>query len=90
MRDTAAFANLVETSLKPIIATKNGYDQFVVLHSRDYDAPKNSEAKSQLMSPLSLAEQERPRTHPMMRTLIKIKVQRDPKSAILYEQTFRY
>ena len=59
MRDTAAFANLVETSPEPIIVTKNGYDQFVVLRSRDYDALKDSEAKAQLMSRLSLAEQER-------------------------------
>ena len=31
MKDTASFAHLVENSAEPVIVTKNGYDQFVVL-----------------------------------------------------------
>lgn len=38
LRDTATFLKLVESeSPKPVIVTKNGYDEFVVLSSAEYD-----------------------------------------------------
>lgn len=59
MRDTAAFAHLVETAPDPVIVTKNGYDQFVVLRSKDYDELKDAAAKARLMERIALAEKER-------------------------------
>ena len=59
MRDTADFARLVETSPEPIIVTKNGYDQFVVLRSDDYEKLCQESARAQLMERMLLAEKER-------------------------------
>lgn len=59
MRDTASFATLVETSSEPVVVTKNGYDQFVVLRSRDYDELKKAEARANLMERIAIAERER-------------------------------
>lgn len=59
MRDTASFARLVETSPEPITVTKNGYDQFVVIRSKDYNELHKLEAKNQIMERMLLAERER-------------------------------
>ena len=59
MRDTAAFALLVESSPEPITVTKNGYDQFVVLRSEDYDKLCQDGAKAQVMERIVVAEKER-------------------------------
>lgn len=59
MRDTAAFSQLIEKSAEPVIVTKNGYDQFVVIKSRDFDKLKQAAAKAHLMERLAQAEAER-------------------------------
>lgn len=38
LRDTASFLKLVESeSPRPVVVTRNGYDEFVVLSSSEYD-----------------------------------------------------
>lgn len=59
MKDTASFAHLVENSAEPVIVTKNGYDQFVVLRCKDYDELRKAEARASLMERLAIAERER-------------------------------
>ncbi|WP_139652052.1 type II toxin-antitoxin system prevent-host-death family antitoxin [Raoultibacter phocaeensis] len=59
IRDTAAFAELVETSPGPVIVTKNGYDQFVVIRSSDYDEIRELQAKNRIMERMLVAERER-------------------------------
>ena len=59
MRDTAAFARMVETAPGSVTVTKNGYDQFVVIRSRDYDDLRDSEARARIMERMLLAERER-------------------------------
>ena len=59
LRDTAAFAELVETSPGPVIVTKNGYDQFVVIRSKDYDEIRELQAKNRIMERMLVAERER-------------------------------
>lgn len=59
IRDTAAFSELVEKSPEPITVTKNGYDQFVVIRSKDYDKLRELQAKNQIMERMLVAERER-------------------------------
>ena len=59
MRNTAAFTELVEHADSPIIVTKNGYDQFVVMKSADYDELCQAEARAKLMGRIMIAERER-------------------------------
>ena len=59
MRDTAAFARMVETAPGSVTVTKNGYDQFVVIRSRDYADLRESEARARIMERMLLAERER-------------------------------
>lgn len=59
LRDTASFAELVESSPTPITVTKNGYSKFVVMRSEDYDLMEEECAKARLMSRIALAERER-------------------------------
>ena len=59
MRDTAAFARMVETAPGSVTVTKNGYDQFVVIRSRDYDDLRESEARARIVKRMLLAERER-------------------------------
>lgn len=59
MRDTAAFSRMVETAPGPVTVTKNGYDQFVVIRSRDYDDLRESEARARIVKRMLLAERER-------------------------------
>lgn len=59
LRDTAAFSELVEKSPEPITVTKNGYDQFVVIRSRDYDELRDLQAKARIMERMLVAERER-------------------------------
>ncbi|MEG0374835.1 MAG: type II toxin-antitoxin system prevent-host-death family antitoxin [Raoultibacter sp.] len=64
MQDTAAFSKLVENSPEPIIITKNGCEQFVVICSKDYNELRELQAKNQIMERLLVAERERAiRTH---------------------------
>ena len=46
MKDTAAFAKLVRESSEPIIVTKNGYSEFVVMRAEDYDLMREEVAKA--------------------------------------------
>ena len=59
IRDTAAFSELVEKSSEPITVTKNGYDQFVVIRSKDYDELRELQAKNHIMERMLVAERER-------------------------------
>ena len=59
IRDTVAFSKLVETSPEPVIVTKNGYDQFVVIRSKDYDEIRELQAKNRIMERMLVAERER-------------------------------
>ena len=59
MRDTTAFAELVETSPTPITVTKNGYDQFVVMRSDQFAQIMEIEAKNRLLERILIAERER-------------------------------
>lgn len=59
LRDTAAFSELVEKSAEPITVTKNGYDQFVVIRSSDYDELRDLQAKARIMERMLVAERER-------------------------------
>lgn len=59
MRDTAKFSELVEREPGPITVTKNGYDQFVVMRSSDYDELLRMEAKNRIMERMLVAERER-------------------------------
>ena len=59
LRDTAKFSELVETSPAPVTVTKNGYSQFVVMRSEDYDALIEEQARARLLARIALAEHER-------------------------------
>lgn len=49
MKDTAAFAKLVRESPEPVTVTKNGYSEFVVMRSEDYDLMCEEVAKARLV-----------------------------------------
>ena len=59
IRDTATFSELVENSPEPITVTKNGYDQFVVIRSKDYDELQGLQAKKRILERMLVAERER-------------------------------
>ncbi len=59
MRDTVAFSQLVENSPEPITVTKNGYDQFVVVRSKDFDELRKAEARNRILERMIIAEHER-------------------------------
>lgn len=59
MRDTARFAELVESSPGPVTVTKNGYSKFVVMRSDDYDRMEADLAKVHLLNRIQIAERER-------------------------------
>ena len=56
MKDTAAFAKLVRESSEPIIVTKNGYSEFVVMRAEDYDLMREEVAKARLLRVLADAD----------------------------------
>ena len=56
MKDTAAFSRLVRESEEPITVTKNGYSEFVVMRSDDYDLLREEVAKARLMRVLADAD----------------------------------
>lgn len=56
MKDTAAFAKLVKESPEPITVTKNGYSEFVVMRSEDYDMMREEVAKARLVRVLADAD----------------------------------
>lgn len=53
MKDTAAFARLVRESSEPVTVTKNGYSEFVVMRSEDYDLMCEEVAKARLVRVLA-------------------------------------
>ena len=59
LRDTVAFAELVETSAAPITVTKNGYDRFVVMRTEQYDELMEMQARNRLLERILVAERER-------------------------------
>lgn len=59
LRDTAAFDELVEKSPTPITVTKNGYDRFVCVRSREFEQMKRSSAEAKLLARMQIAEYER-------------------------------
>ena len=59
LRDTAAFDELVDKSPTPITVTKNGYDRFVCMRSRDYENLVNKSAEAQLLARIEIMEYER-------------------------------
>ena len=56
MKDTSAFAKLVKESPEPITVTKNGYNEFVVMRSEDYDLMCEEVAKARLVRVLADAD----------------------------------
>lgn len=58
MKDTAAFSRTVEEAYGPVTVTKNGYDQFVVMKSTDYEALQQEIAKARLLARVAQAEHE--------------------------------
>lgn len=58
MKNTAAFAALVEEAPAPITVTRNGYDAFVVMRSEEYEAMQMELARARLLSRVSKAEAE--------------------------------
>ena len=58
MKDTAAFARLVDDASGPITVTRNGYDVFVVMRSEDYEAMQEEIAKTKLLARIAQAENE--------------------------------
>lgn len=58
LKDTAAFTKTVNEAPGPITITKNGYDEFVVMRSGDYEAMQLELAKTKLMNRIARAEHE--------------------------------
>ena len=58
LKDTAAFARLVEDSNAPVTVTRNGYDAFVVMRSSDYDTMREELAKAKLLQIVSGADRD--------------------------------
>lgn len=48
MKDTAAFARIVEESAEPVTVTKNGNGKFVVMRVEDYDLMREELAQARL------------------------------------------
>ncbi|WP_282741493.1 type II toxin-antitoxin system Phd/YefM family antitoxin [Olsenella uli] len=49
LKNTAAFARLVDESPEPITVTKNGYDKFVATCSQDYMSLQEEVAEARLV-----------------------------------------
>ena len=58
MKDTAKFAAIVESANEPVIVTKNGYSQFVVMKTTEYEAMQEQVAKAKLLERIAKAELE--------------------------------
>lgn len=58
LKNTAAFAKTVEESSQPVIVTRNGYDEFVVMRSSDYEQMVEELAKAKLLRVLAEAERD--------------------------------
>ena len=56
MKDTAAFSKLVRESPEPITVTKNGYSEFVVMRSEDFELMREEVAKARLVRILADAD----------------------------------
>ena len=57
LRDTASFLKLVESQApKPVIVTKNGYDEFVVITSEEYDRLQRRAEAARLYEALLASE----------------------------------
>ena len=58
MKDTAKFSALVQSAPGPVTVTKNGYDEFVVMRSADYEAMRDEVAKAEILNRMAKAEME--------------------------------
>lgn len=58
LKNTADFARKVQESPTPVTVTKNGYDEFVVMRSADYEAMQEELAKNRLYARIAQAERE--------------------------------
>ena len=58
MKDTAKFAQTVREAGGPVTVTKNGYDEFVVMTSSDFEALSDEAAKAKLFARLAQSEAE--------------------------------
>lgn len=58
LKNTAEFAKKVQESPTPVTVTKNGYDEFVVMRSADYEAMQEELAKNRLYARIIQAERE--------------------------------
>lgn len=56
MKNTAAFAQLVQESPEPVTVTKNGYSAFVVMRSEEYDLMREELAQARLIRVLADAD----------------------------------
>lgn len=59
LRDTAAFDEMVATSMSPVTVTKNGYDRFVCIKSSEFSRWEQAEARARLLERIMIAERER-------------------------------
>lgn len=78
MRDTASFLKLVKGSAQPVVVTKNGYDECVVMTSEEYDYLVAAEERSRLY--LSLLEAE----------VKSVRTGDQPASSVISELRARY
>ena len=56
MRDTANFLKLIKGVARPVVVTKNGYDECVVMTSAEYERLVQAEERAQLYLALLEAE----------------------------------
>lgn len=57
-KETGKFSQMVKESLEPIVVTKNGYDDYVVIKPQDYASLKYKAAMADLYSNLLLSERQ--------------------------------
>ena len=58
LKDTASFAKLVKESEQPILVTKNGYDEFVVMSVDQHDALSMEVSRLKLYRHIDAAEED--------------------------------
>lgn len=56
MKNTSAFAQTVREAPEPVTVTKNGYSEFVVMRSEDYELMREEVAKARLLRVLADAD----------------------------------
>lgn len=58
LKNTAEFARTVMNSAEPVIVTRNGYDEFVVMKSEDYRQMQQELAEAKLLRILLEGKQD--------------------------------